>query len=112
MCQQVMSREGQMHHSADVTTPPATHTGKEQVREKREGGRRRTGETLETEQYTTQLSQQHRDKLTRNDASVAAFAWEFRHVKNDCCPVNCDFSSLTFLFLSSLFGGKLVLYFL
>ena len=32
--------------------------------------------------------------------------------KNDCCPINCDFSSLTFLFLSSLFGGKSVLYFL
>ena len=50
--------------------------------------------------------------LTCNNVSVAAFACEFRCVKNDYCPINCDFSSLTFLFFSSLFGGKSVLYFL
>ena len=38
--------------------------------------------------------------LARNDASVVAFACEFRCVKNGCCPINCDFSSLTFLFFN------------
>ena len=36
--------------------------------------------------------------LTSNDASTEAFAYELCCVKNDCCPMNCDFSSLTFLF--------------
>ena len=48
--------------------------------------------------------------LTCNNASVATFACEFRCVKNDCRLINYDFSSLTFQFLSSLFGGKSVPY--
>ena len=41
--------------------------------------------------------------LTRNNASVSAFVCQFCCVKNVCCPINCDFSSLTFLFLSLFF---------
>ena len=47
--------------------------------------------------------------LTRNDALVSAFACEFLCEKQ---PINCDLSSLTFLLLSALFGGKSVLHFL
>ena len=50
--------------------------------------------------------------LTRSDASLSGFDCEFHCVKKDCCPISCDFASLTFLFLSSLFGGKSVSYFL
>ena len=39
--------------------------------------------------------------LTSNNDLVVAFACEFRCVKNDCCPINCDFSPFTFLFHSS-----------
>ena len=52
------------------------------------------------------------DWLTHNNASGTAFACESRRVKNNCCTINCDLSSLTFLFLSSLFGGKSIWYFL
>ena len=47
-------------------------------------------------------------RLTRNDASVAALAFDVGRVKRDCCPRSWDFNSLTFLFLNSLLGGKSV----
>ena len=42
----------------------------------------------------------------RKDVSVAALAFELSCEKNDCCPDNCDISSFTFHFPSSLFAGS------